>query len=64
MLLGREALQVTWTFPKILPVPTGLVQIKFSNAKTHQVQLGGEITYFKLISDFRLQRKLQTPMTD
>lgn len=33
----------------MLPVPSGLVQIKFSDAKTNQVQLGIEMTYFKLI---------------
>ena len=46
-------------FPKILPVPTGPVQIKCSAAKTIKVQFGGKMTYFKLTGDFRLQRKLQ-----
>lgn len=45
------------TFPKIPPVPAGLVQIRFSDAKTIKVQLSGEMTDFKLTGDLCLQGK-------
>lgn len=57
----RNVVSHLGTSPQIPPLPTGLVQIEFSSAKTNKVQPGTEMTDFKLTGTFCCKENTRCP---